>query len=52
MAVAVVLVIVVIASAGGGSKRSQQTPRVAPANAPLGRQLDALERIVDGAAQH
>jgi len=49
MAVAVVVVIVVIASAGG---RSKQPERVATPNAPLGRQLDALDRIIDDAAQH
>jgi serine/threonine protein kinase len=45
-ALAAVIVVIVLATAGGGGKSSASTVRVAPANAPLSRQLSTLDRMV------
>ena len=46
-ALAAVIVLIVIVSSGGGGKSSAATVRAAPANAPLGQQLNTLDRMVD-----
>jgi serine/threonine protein kinase len=49
---AVVIVIIVIAAGGGGGKQTAGTAQPAPANAPLGQQLDTLDRLIQQATNH
>jgi serine/threonine protein kinase len=49
---AAVIVLIVIASAGGGGNSSAPTVRAAPPNAPLGQQLNALDRMVNRVSGH
>jgi eukaryotic-like serine/threonine-protein kinase len=47
-----VIVVIVIASAGGSGNSSASTVRAAPANAPLSRQLNTLDQMVDRVSGH
>jgi serine/threonine protein kinase len=52
LAAIVLLAILVIALAGGGDPPgSEGRPQAAPADAPLSEQLDALDRMIEGAAR-
>jgi serine/threonine protein kinase len=46
-ALAAVIVLIAIVTSGGGGKSSAATVRAAPANAPLGQQLNTLDRMID-----
>jgi eukaryotic-like serine/threonine-protein kinase len=48
-AVVVAAVIVIILASGGGSTKKPAAPTPAPAHAPVAQQIQALQRIVDGA---
>ena len=47
----VVAAILVIAVAAGGGEDPATGPSAAPASAPLEQQLDALDRMIEGAAR-